>query len=239
MGRPKSNQASSRKPMNPLREAMTRRAKSILDAFIAIRDFERKTGKHYSTIQHWIDVHKNGLPETSLNEFLNCLKVCGIECSREWMIHGTGPAPKKIDMSTLLTESDSPSQKRLQKNRNEKMQAQQITTELNTFLKWDKEAISYVISDDAMEPHFIKGDIVAGVRRYGAEIEKLIGQHCIVLIHNHNEFYLRTLHKGNLPGLFHLTASNLKANIDQAACMLDVKVVSAAPVIWVRRKDYF
>ncbi len=89
-----------------------------------------------------------------------------------------------------------------------------------------------------MEPQFIKGEIVAGIRRYGAELEKLIGQVCIVLIQNQGEFCLRTLQKGNLPGLFHLTTTNSKTHAAQAF-MSDVKIVSAAPVIWARRKDRF
>lgn len=237
MGRPKSDQTKPRKPMDPLREAMTRRAKSILDAFIAIRDFERKTGKHYSSIQHWIDVNKNGLPETSLNEFLNCLKVCGIECSREWMMYGTGVAPKKIDTLTLIA-GDEVSQKRLKKNRGDEVQTQQIAEELNTFLKWDKEAVSYVVPDDAMEPQFVKGEIVAGIRRYGTGLEKLIGHDCIVLIQNQGEFCIRRLQKGNLPGLFHLTTTNANTHATEAF-MSDVRVVSAAPVVWTRRKDKF
>ena len=237
MGRPKSDKTPPRKPMDPTREAITRRAKSILDAFIPVRDFERKTGKHYSTIQHWIDVNKNGLPETSLNEFLNCLKVCGIECSHEWMMYGKGAAPKKIDAITRIA-GDEVSQRRLKKNRTDEVQTHRIAEELNAFLQWDREAVSYVVPDDAMEPRFINGEIVAGIRRYGIELEKLIGQDCIVLIENHGEFCLRTLRKGNLPGRFHLAPTNSDTHVTQAF-IPDVKVVSAAPVIWTRRKDRF
>lgn len=234
---PTTNDGKALKKMDPIREAITRRAKSTLKMGVSMREFERKTGIPYATLQHWTDVNKNGLPETSIDEFINALKICGIACSHEWMMYGKGDQPRLAERRLTLTGKDNESRKRPKKHRSDESQIARIAEELKMFLQWDKDAIEYVVPDDALEPRFIQGEIVAGIRHYKKDIEKLIGQDCIVTTEK-NDIYLRTIRKGNLPGHFHLVHTNLHTATPQPF-FLDVKIVSAAPVIWARRKYSF
>lgn len=168
-----------------------------------------------------------------MNRFIKALKVFDIQCSHEWLMYGRGPGPEDINQ---LEMSNKDLLKKLPlKSHSEEGQTARIAEELNGFLQWNKDAIHYVVPDDAMEPRFVAGEIVAGIRRYDKDIEKLIGQDCVVLIEG-GDLYLRTIRKGNLPGYYHLAHTNLQTTAPQPF-LPDVRLVSAAPVIWTRRKD--
>lgn len=230
------------KPISPEREARSRRVQSLMEMTgLSRREFSRTTGISHSTLQHWESTSTHGLPERSAKRFIKALAVFGIECSYEWLLYGNGQYPKRFNRLELIDN-------KLQKNAdflireepsvysNDNSQTRDIAEELEFFLYRHKEAVEYVVPDDAMQPRFITGELVAGIRRYGTDIEKLIDLDCIVLVEG-GDIFLRTLRRGNLPGHYHLTHTNLNT-VATKPFIYDVKLVSAAPVIWARRKDY-
>ncbi len=219
-------------PMEAERLARARRVQLLRDmSQLSRREFAEKTGIPHSTMQHWEDGNVHSLPEKSINRLITGLAAIGIHCSFDWLLHGAGEPPLVIDKwaitGQVMTEEAKHSEA-TQKN-----QIKQIQAETEVFLKQHKHAVDFVVNDDAMEPIYKKGEVVAGIRRYGKAIENLIGQDCIVLIQG-GESYLRRLMAGSLAGCYHLSHINL-ATTARKPFFYDVKLVSAAPVVWLRR----
>ena len=83
-----------------------------------------------------------------------------------------------------------------------------------------------------MEPHYQKGDYVAGERYYQDAIHHAIGQVCIVETQMEG-ILIRLVRKGLKEG-YTLQCLNLHTELPKPI-LYDVEVSSAAPIIWHRR----
>ncbi len=196
------------------------------------REFAKKTGIPHSTMQHWEDGSLHALPEKSVMRLIKASSALGVHCSYDWLMFGKGIPPHYIDKVALVSGTTQKLTKKL--NLSDEAQGKQIKEEITLFLRQDKDAVELVVPDDAMEPSFMAGEIVAGIRYYGKEIESLLGMDCIVLIQG-GEAYLRRLLKGSMPGYFHLTHTNPNTTASKPF-FYDVELVSAAPIVWKRKK---
>lgn len=217
------------------RIARSKRIQSLIKMTgLSRRAFAHKIGLPSGTIQHWEDAEHHGLSEKGAKKLVKALHLHNIECTYEWLMYGTGAAPRyryqlKENLSNLILQ-ESPKQ-----YLNKEQQLTQIKTEVELFLQHHPDTIEWVVTDDAMQPFYLKGEVVAGIRRYGEDIAHLIGKDCIVLVEGGN-VYLRRICKGNVPGHFHLTHLNPDTTV-VTPYFYDAKLVSAAEVIWVRRQD--
>jgi transcriptional regulator with XRE-family HTH domain len=194
------------------------------------REFAKKTGIPNSTLQHWEGDKIVGMTEKSATRLIKALVSLGIHCSYEWLIHGEGKPPQYLNKVTL-ENNNFPG---LTADFNETKQNRNIQKELNLFLQLNKDAVSLVVPDNAMEPCFIAGEIVAGTRYYGQDIKKFVGMDCIVLIQG-DTLHLRRLVKGNIGGCYHLSSTNAQTTAHKPF-FYNVELVSAAPILWTRRK---
>lgn len=193
------------------------------------RKFAKEAGFAYSTLQHWEDP-EDGLPESTAREFLKVLPHFGIQCSYEWLMHGTGSAPEMLNhLQSFVRQFPEIYGKEGQTP----VDTLQVGKELLVFMDQSGNSIRLVVPDDAMEPRFIAGELVAGIRKYGQEIQSLIGQDCIVLIQG-GDIYLRTILKGSVEGSYHLAPTNPRTYATKPF-LYDVELVSAAPIVWARR----
>ncbi len=87
-----------------------------------------------------------------------------------------------------------------------------------------------------MEPCFTQREVVAGLRVYGKEIEKLIGLDCVVLVQG-GDLLLRTILKGDIEGYYHLGYTNPKT-IESKLFPYNFELVNAALVIWARHNSH-
>ncbi len=191
------------------------------------REFAKRYGVAPGTLQHWEDVHGNGLTQKGAQRLIKALQSSGIYCASEWLMQGSGPGPS-VDKalytdSGLLPTSPHP------------IESEQslINQELALFYQHYKEAIDSIITDDGMWPQFKIGDHVAGVRCYGLAIESLIGHECIVMTIE-GELLVRELRRSELPNHYTLTCINPRAQVAKPT-IYDIELVSAAKVIWLRR----
>ena len=84
-----------------------------------------------------------------------------------------------------------------------------------------------------MEPKFIKGEYVAGIRRYKQSINDLVGLDCIVVT-TEGELLVRKIRTSEAPGFYTLSSLNLNTTITHPV-LYHVELISAAPIIWARR----
>jgi transcriptional regulator with XRE-family HTH domain len=186
------------------------------------RAFAKRYGVAPGTLQNWEDVQGNGLTEKGARRLINALQSSGIYCSIEWLMQGLGAGPRT---DTELSIAQSPYST---------LQEQDyISEELALFYQHYKEAIDCIIKDDGMWPQFKIGDHVAGVRHYASNITSLIGQECIIMTVD-GELLVRELRASELPDHYTLVCNNSRTQVAKPI-IYDIKLVWAAPVIWLRR----
>lgn len=182
---------------------------------------ETRYGISTSTLRSWEDARATGLTQQGARRFLTALCNEGIVCSIEWLLHGKGKQPV-IVAGTQTNNQYLP-------NNNE-----QTTKELNFFMETHPKGTYFIVQDDGMEPWFSAGDYVAGDLHYGKEINKLIGRPCIIEAES-GETHCRLLRKGMMESCHTLQCLNVKTVVMQPT-LYNVKITSAAPIIWWRKK---
>ncbi len=220
--------------LDPVHKARTERVRDLREMTgLSRRAFAQKYKLPISTMQNWEDLKGNGLTERGARKLALILKSEGIYCTAEWLMHGIGATPQFSERLTRVHEPGVTYS--FPKSMSDDAQTSQLNEELNLFRQhYPKTATDLVVKDDAMTPRFVAGEYVAGIRYYDKAIETLIGVDCIVQLAS-GEVMLRTIKKGNLPNRYTLICTNPQTSSDKPV-LYDVELISAAPVIWARRK---
>ena len=175
-----------------------------------------------STLQNW-ESGRNRLTERGAVALLRAYRAEEIEISMDWLLYGigTGPRqrPKGADALAALKLPDSllPMRK-------------QIIAELSALRKLYPDLVDCPITNAAMQPQYPNGCYVAGIKRYQAEIDHLIGQDCLVYALE-TGLILRRVMPGDSSGHFHLAPLNL---LPEFPIITNCQPAFAAPVIWVQ-----
>lgn len=205
------------------------RIKAIRTALnLSRQKFADKVGIKKSTLQNWEEGRHSGLSDKGAKHLASALVKAGIGISVEWLSDGTGLPPKmpespleKISHSILpLSISDT-----IQSDSG-------IQQELLFFHHLNKGGIDLLVPDNTMLPFYSAGDIVAGVRHFGADLMQTVNHDCIVQTEK-GEVLLRFVAVQS-DGCFDLYQYNnaLEKTLTHKA----VSLFSAAPVLWIRKK---
>ncbi len=200
------------------------------------RAFRERYGIAPSSLQNWEDAKGSGLTEKGARKIMALLKPDGILCSFEWLMYGVGPGPQITSDQFFREENEITQNQEEVRMISEDAQTEMIAQELLAFHhNYPKTSLDFVVADDGMEPRFTQGEYVAGCRRHGKAIEKLVGFDCIVQLST-GDMLLRTIKKQELDGLYTLVCSNSNTTVEKPT-LYNVELLAAAPVIWARRKD--
>lgn len=192
---------------------------------------ETKYGISANTLQSWEKAKAGGLTQKGALRFIQALREEGVSCSADWLMFGIGePAQLQDTRYYLVQETASRTSYTVDK------QQGIITKELLTFRGLNQDTIDYQVVDDSMAPFFLPGDHVAGKKRVGADIDQLLHMVCIVQTQT-NELLLRYLLSNKKPEFYNLSCINPSTSVYKYT-LYDQKLISAAPVIWHRRRDF-
>jgi HTH-type transcriptional regulator, cell division transcriptional repressor len=156
-----------------------------------------------------------------------------VKCSYNWLMYNIGPLPqihgnlnttpesKLLDPNAEFTAPDQ--------------EVEFIIQELLLFRNQYPQAIDFIICDDGMLPTYAIGEYIAGIKRYGKSIASGINQDCIVETQE-GETLCRRLRQGVKPNHYTLMCLNPNTIVDPPV-YYDVQLVSAAPIVWHRRKN--
>ncbi len=205
------------------------RAKRVLSlrtmTTLSRRAFSERYGIAPGTLQHW----ENAVPGISIQgarRLIKALESGNIHCSLEWLMHGLGAAPRL----PTPRQSGPLSQQGMLSDEEE---AQAVAEELALFQEHYEDVIELVVADDGMLPCYQVGELVAGVRYYEEEINQLIEEDCIVFTKS-GDLLLRQLRKSTIQAHYNLVCINPKTTVEKPI-LYEVELVSAAPVLWLRR----
>jgi transcriptional regulator with XRE-family HTH domain len=215
-------------------EARGRRLKRIRNMANLSREQMCDDGSiNIHTLSGWENGRFGGLTTTGATRVLQRVAKEGVRCSLEWLLSEIGTGPEIVaDFSKIKDDLEKIVEHQPISLSEE---TEVIINELLLFKKHVPNVADLVITDDSMLPQFAAGDYVAGRKRFKKDIKKLIGLNCIVQTEE-GKIYLRTLRIGPHENTFALTATNPYTEAEDAV-LYDIKLVSAAPVIWHRKKD--
>lgn len=208
-----------------------RRAR-ILAGIATRREFEIKYQISANTLQGW-EQGKNPLSKKGAKRIIEALKTEGVICSLEWLMNGTGVPPRPFEMNHHDITSESDLENFLSHVNLQEEQA--IYQELQTFKSHNPNPIIITVSDDAMEPQFRTGDYVGGIRLNKAEdIALHLGEPCIVELADHT-ILPRYIHADAESGTYTLSCTNFQSKAAPLN-IFNARIISAAPILWHRRK---
>lgn len=192
-------------------------------------EFQKRFGIAAGTLQHWEDGQKNGLSLKGAKRLAQVLKQVGIYCTTEWLMHGKGSSPQQLPATDDVLVNPPAKIWSVR----EDQEAEYIAMELSLFTQHYSEVINTIVSDDAMEPRFTQGEYIAGIRCYQQDINRLVGQDCIVVTTD-GELLVRRIKTMEAPGFYTLSCLNLNTTVARPV-LYNTELVSAAPIIWARR----
>lgn len=188
-----------------------------------------------STIQSWEDAKAGGLTEKGAKRVIKVFKEEGIRCSLDWLLFGIGFAPQLSNKLFDEEEGGEGSFGEATITAEPQSEDRAIVNELLVFRQSNPDAVEFIVADDGMGPFYNVGDYIAGKRRLSPGHDAVVGMDCIVETKD-NEILFRRIKAGSKPGTYNLVAINIDTSVAQPV-LYDRELISAAPVIWHRRKD--
>ena len=183
------------------------------------------------TLNGWETSRFGGLSKKGAGEVIKRIFAEGVQCSIEWLLYEIGPTPLVIPNFIKTTKNNLPTTNKIELGKED----EKAYKELLLFRSHYHDAIDHIITDTSMEPEFIKNDCVAGIKKYKDDINQLIGKACIIETHE-NQKLLRVLRPGDEKETYTLICLNATSTIKNSI-VYNTRLISAAEVIWLRRKN--
>lgn len=200
-------------------------------ANLSREDFCARSGVTLATLISWEVGRFGGLSAKGAKRVVAFVAQEGVICSVEWLLYEVGSGPEvKANYYKISKVEEATEVERTFDEENQIM-----IEELMLFRKLNRSSIDLIVEDGSMQPYYNVGDFVAGIKRRGEKIKTLLGMDCIVQTKD-GSLLLRTLQTGPREGSYNLVCKNAYW-LGKDSLSYDVEVVSAAPIIWHRRKN--
>lgn len=209
-----------------------RRAR-VLAGLTTRREFEKKHHISANTLQGW-EQGKNPLSEKGARRVIEAFTREGLMCTSEWLLHGTGMPPRPFEMLRIGVRPVTVESPTDVDDLNLK-EEEAIYKETQLFKELYPNAIVISITDDSMMPYFKEGDYIGGVQVRNDELHRFTNQLCILELEN-NLILPRLLQRGSKEDYLYTASCTNPTTTVSPLNLIDVKVISAAPIIWHRRK---
>lgn len=190
--------------------------------------FSEKYHISQGTLQNWETARFGGLTEKGAHTMITALGKEGLFCSFEWLMYGVGNSPILTAHHTKKSTSSASQQENY-------TEEERVAEQLKLFCDLNPNTLDMRVPDNTMEPYFHAGQVVAGRKRTGKEIEKLLNKPCIIELAD-NTKVLRYLRKGAKPNSYHMVCLNKDAPVEEPF-VYNAQIISAAPITWVRSLD--
>lgn len=216
----------------------TRLKKLRMLAGLSRKSMEKVYRISASTLQSWEDGKAGGLTPKGAKRVIEALAKEGVVFTLDWLLYGIGAGPKVADSvyhGSGASGAPSEGHDRPREFSGSDAEEMAISKELLAFRQANLDANDMIVMDDSMSPEYLPGDFVAGRRYYHKDIGRTIGFDCIVETAM-GELLLRRVRKGTKDGMWTLVCINPNASTPMHT-LYDVELLSAAPIIWRRRKD--
>lgn len=178
----------------------------------------------HRNIENWEYARSGGLSNKGADRIAQALKKLNCQCTPEWLLEGTSPAPILSNTLTAMPVTTSDTQ-----NSPELIQA-----EIQRLKKQYPNLIVQQISDQSMAPVFGEKDYVAGVFVPMKQTDPFLEKPCIIHLPD-NTTIIRCVRAGCKEGSYTLYTLNQDHSVAQPY-LYDIKPIGIAPIIWFRRE---
>ncbi|MDQ8039383.1 MAG: helix-turn-helix transcriptional regulator [Rickettsiella sp.] len=201
-------------------------------ARLSMKEFAEHCNLGLTTINYWEQGYSS-ITERGAKKVSEAMRGEGIECSSIWLLSGLGAPPKITDPSKLSKinyYAFDPSAQTIQEE-NSSYLNEKFKKELELFQTIHPENLVYCINDDGMVPLYCKGDMVAGKKLTGEDMQLANSIDCIVEIEKNK--FVRRVRIGHSTNGFDLYVINSEASLEFPP-LRNVKINSLAPImrIW-------
>lgn len=216
------------------RQARAKRLKRLRKITgLSRQEFTKRYGISRGTMQNWETARFGGLTEKGAKLVLGAFRSEGVHCSFEWLMYGVGLGPQLSE--SLYGASVGPNETTQTPQERAGSEDEVIAKELEKFKQLNVDTIDMIVEDDGMLPLYQTGERVAGRKYYGKDIDRITDRDCVVETQS-GQVMLRYLRAGSRSGVYSLVCVNPKTSV-ATPIQYDVSLASAAPVVWMRRKD--
>lgn len=184
-----------------------------------------------NTFKGWEIARYGGLTKDGAERIVSRVAHEGVVCTVDWLLYEIGIGPYVFPDYHLTQQQKLINAENLT-NSNEE---EKLVNELTLFRQQFKETIDCQITDDGLFPFYAIGDHVAGIKKYGKQITKLINHDCIIQTFD-GKVFIRNLKAGIEPGKYMLICTNSQSTV-KTPVLYDVTLASAAAIIRHYRKD--
>ena len=217
------------------KERGARVTKLISMTGLSRKDFCLKYDIGTTTLRQWERPTLKGLTEKGAERLINFAQQESIKCSFEWLYNGNGLPPyfeietKENNQSTQRRELDNNQQGLLGCN-------ESMTEEIKRFKLGVQNAVIASITDEGLEPSYVKGDIVGGSFDSDADIEKYIDKTCIVYSEE-NDIFVRKLIKTGDTYSLRILNDDAPKTLAREINNIKIKKISAIYRTWRKKEE--
>lgn len=205
---------------------------------LSMKEFAQLCNLGLTTINYWEQGYSS-ITERGAKKVIKALREEGIECSSIWLLSGLGTKPKITDPSKLskINYPSVETSSQLIREENSDYLSGKIKEELNLFQSIHPDNLVYLIKNESMMPLYCKGDIVAGKKLTGKNMELANGIDCIVEIEK-NSLEVRRVRIGHATNSFDLYVINPEASLEFPP-LRNSKINALAPIIRIWKPGKF
>jgi transcriptional regulator with XRE-family HTH domain len=205
---------------------------------LSMKEFAQHCNLGLTTINYWEQGYSS-ITERGAKKVCKAMREEGIECSTIWLMSGLGTQAKIIDPSKLskLNYNLLESFPQTVCEENSSYFQGKIKEELELFQTIHPDSFVHLISDEGMHPLYSKGDIVAGKKLTGKNMELANGVDCIVEIEK-NKLRIRRIRIGQSVNSFDLYVINPEASLEFPP-LRNTKINALAPIIRIWKPTKF
>ena len=207
-------------------------------ARLSMKEFAQHCNLGLTTINYWEQGYSS-ITERGAKKVSKALREEGIECSTIWLMSGLGTQPKITDpskLSKLNYPSIGLSPQTIREENSEYLH-KNTQEELTLFQTIYPDSLVHHIRDESMKPLYCKGDIVAGKKLTGKNMELANGIDCIVEIEK-NKFGIRRIKIGQSTNSFDLYVIDPESSLEFPP-LRNVKIDVLAPIIRIWKPIHF
>jgi hypothetical protein len=181
------------------------------------KEFCQKHNIAEPTLRNWEELRYGGLTEKSVTDLVAAFQAEGIDCDTNWLLYGKGHDPLLRSWLDTSLKSDEAL----------------LAEELKLFYQLHRNVVDTIINDDGLTPCYQLGYRVAGERFFNQDISKATGLPSIVQTQA-GKIFTRLVKPGTISEHYTLVCTNPHTAVSEPI-MENIKLFSAAPIIWCRR----
>jgi transcriptional regulator with XRE-family HTH domain len=189
-----------------------------------------------STIRYWEEGRAGGLSRKGAHKLVIALANYGIECTEHWLLEEIGEPPRHTD-ALFSKSAETLASKYAHKNKTTTSlsETERIQKETEYFHEINHNTITIQLNDNGVEPFYLQGDIIGGIKVEPEHHNQFIGKTVLVETEG-NEVFCRQLHKGSQPELYNLSCTNTTTTVPEPI-LFNIKIVTLAEIVWIRRRS--